>query len=450
MKRGAMSAVQLSGGLSKLKKKHFRVKHQKVKLFRANEPLLSVLMWGVNHTINELSHVNIPVMLLPDDFRAYSKLKVDNHLFNKENMPSHFKVKEYCPLVFRNLRERFGIDDQDYKESMTRSQPVLVDSPGKSGAKFYQSWDKLFIVKTLTSEEVERMHSFLKHYHPYIVERHGKTLLPQYLGMYRLTVDGVEHYVVVMRNVFSNHLRTHRKFDLKGSTVDREASDKEKEKDLPTLKDNDFVKEGLKVYIGDEAKEKLLETLTADVGFLTKLHLMDYSLLLGLHDVERAEEERHQAAAAAAAAAAAGSSDGEDVDGAGGDGGGGIGTLDEDDEDSSGSGVVRGPMGLHGGGYIGMTTPPDSPRTLVREAGLHDGCIIPELDIYAVPSAENAPRKEIYFLALIDVLTHYGVKKQAAKAAKTVKYGANVDGISTCDPEQYGKRFIEFMSKAIE
>lgn len=62
----------------------------------------------------------------------------------------------------------------------------------------------------------------------------------------------------------------------------------------------------------------------------------------------------------------------------------------------------------------------------------------------------GAPLKEIYFLALIDVLTHYGVRKQAAKAAKTVKYGANVDGISTCDPEQYGKRFIEFMSKAIE
>lgn len=33
--------------------------------------------------INELSHVNIPVMLLPDDFRAFSKIKVDNHLFNK-------------------------------------------------------------------------------------------------------------------------------------------------------------------------------------------------------------------------------------------------------------------------------------------------------------------------------------------------------------------------------
>lgn len=97
------------------------------------------------------------------------------------------------------------------------------------------------------------------------MERHGKTLLPQYLGMYRLTVDGVEHYVVAIRNVFSNHLTTHKKFDLKGSTVDREASDKEKEKDLPTYKDNDFVKEGTKIYIGEEAKAKLIETLTADV-----------------------------------------------------------------------------------------------------------------------------------------------------------------------------------------
>lgn len=78
------------------------------------------------------------------------------------------------------------------------------------------------------------------------------------------------------------------------------------------------------------------------------------------------------------------------------------------------------------------------------------GGIIPELDIYAIPSCESAPVKEIYFIAIIDVLTHYGVKKQAAKAAKTVKYGSNVDGISTCDPDQYAKRFIDFISKAIE
>ncbi|XP_045775833.1 phosphatidylinositol 5-phosphate 4-kinase type-2 alpha isoform X2 [Maniola jurtina] len=409
-----------STGLSKLKKKHIRVKHQKVKLFRANEPLLSVFMWGVNHTINELSHVSIPVMLLPDDFRAYSKLKVDNHLFNKENMPSHFKVKEYCPLVFRNLRERFGIDDIDYKESLTRSQPIPDESSGKSGAKFYQSYDRLFILKTLTSEEVERMHSFLKHYHPYIVERHGKTLLPQYLGMYRLTVDGIEHYLVATRNVFSNHLNIHKKYDLKGSTVDREASEKELEKELPTLKDNDFIKQGVRIDIGDAAKEKLLETLTADVDFLTKLHLMDYSLLLGVHECGRGEAEAEAARQREAEA------DSE------------ADTESDSDTDNR-----------HGDRW-GYNTPPDSPRGLGRQSSLRYEGIIPELDIYAIPSHDGAPKKEIYFVALIDVLTHYGVKKQAAKAAKTVKYGSNVDGISTCDPEQYGKRFIEFVAKAIE
>ena len=38
---------------------------------------------------------------------------------------------------------------------------------------------RMFIMKTLTGEEVEEMHSLLKQYHPYIVERHGKAG-PQY------------------------------------------------------------------------------------------------------------------------------------------------------------------------------------------------------------------------------------------------------------------------------
>lgn len=62
----------------------------------------------------------------------------------------------------------------------------------------------------------------------YVVERHGRTLLPQYLGLYRFTVDGTENYVVVSRNVFSQNLTIHKKYDLKGSTVDRSATEKEK------------------------------------------------------------------------------------------------------------------------------------------------------------------------------------------------------------------------------
>ncbi|CAG0912628.1 unnamed protein product [Notodromas monacha] len=409
----------------KMKKKHIRVKHQKRKLFRANEPLLSVFMWGVNHSINELSHVNIPVMLMPDDFKAYAKIKVDNHLFNKENMPSHFKVKEYCPLVFRNLRERFGMDDVDYRESLTVCQPVAVDSPGRSGAKFYLSHDQLFVIKTLTTEEVEQMHVLLKPYHQYVVERHGKTLLPQYMGMYRLTVESIEHYMVVMRNVFSANFKIHTKYDLKGSTVDREASEKEKGKDLPTLKDNDFVKDGVKILIGPDAKDKLLETLNADTAFLTKVHVMDYSLLLGIHDCERAEQE-----------------DREDMERQALEG-------DDEGEESSGSGGA-GPRSIGGGDANPVPTPPDSPLNFTRPRALSNGQIDPQTDLYAIPSVEGGEPEYIYFMAIIDVLTHYGVKKQAAKAAKTVKYGEKAEGISTVEPEQYAKRFIDFLSKAIE
>ncbi|XP_075436278.1 phosphatidylinositol 5-phosphate 4-kinase type-2 beta isoform X1 [Ascaphus truei] len=277
------------GSRTKTKKKHFVC--QKVKLFRASEPLLSVLMWGVNHTINELSNVPIPVMLMPDDFKAFSKIKVDNHLFNKENLPSRFKYKEYCPMVFRNLRERFSIDDQDYQNSLTRSAPVNSDTQGRFGSRFLTTYDRRFVIKTISGEDVAEMHNILKKYHQFIVECHGNTLLPQFLGMYRLTVDGVETYMVVSRNVFSHRLGVHRKYDLKGSTVSREASDKEKAKDLPTFKDNDFLNDGQKLHAGDENKKLFLEKLKRDVGFLSLLKIMDYSLLVGVHDVERAEQE---------------------------------------------------------------------------------------------------------------------------------------------------------------
>ena len=52
-------------------------------------------------------------------------------------------------------------------------------------------------------------------------------------------------------------------------------------------------------------------------------------------------------------------------------------------------------------------------------------------------------------MALIDILTHYGMKKRTAQAAKTVKHGAGAE-ISTVKPDQYARRFIEFISKVLE
>lgn len=41
------------------------------------------------------------------------------------------------------------------------------------------------------------------------------------------------------------------------------------------------------------------------------------------------------------------------------------------------------------------------------------------------PPFPDAPRKEVYFMAIIDILTHYDAKKKAAHAAKTVKHGVS-------------------------
>ena len=60
----------------------------------------------------------------------------------------------------------------------------------------------------------------------------------------------------------------------------------------------------------------------------------------------------------------------------------------------------------------------------------------------------ECPRHEIYFVALIDILTHYGVKKRTAQAAKTVKHGAGAE-ISTVKPDQYSRRFLEFVEKIV-
>ncbi|XP_067882937.1 LOW QUALITY PROTEIN: phosphatidylinositol 5-phosphate 4-kinase type-2 gamma-like [Heterodontus francisci] len=338
-------------------------------------------------------------MLLPDDFKANSKIKVNNHLFNKENLPSHFKFKEYCPQVFRNLRERFGVDDQDYLASLTQSAPC-GECEDRHAVLFLCSYDRKYVIKQISSEVVADMHSFLSDYHQHVVNCHGNIVLPQFLAMYRLTVDGEDTYILVMRNVFSHKLTVHRKYDLKGSLVSREASDKEKVKELPTLKDIDFLNVSQKVYVNEEQQKMFMEKLRRDVEFLTHLKIMDYSLLLGIHDV--GEEQ--------------------------------ISVGDAEGTNGATSSLLT--------PFYGQSL--EAQGGHLRKASSH-GEYDPFTDVYAIRSSDAAPRKEVYFMGLIDILTQYDTKKKAAHAAKTVKHGAGAE-ISTVNPEQYAKRFMDFIT----
>ena len=99
---------------------------------------------------------------------------------------------------------------------------------------------------------------------------------------------------------------------------------------------------------------------------------MDYSLLLGVHDCVRAEQENRERA----------EQEEEENNG-----------IEEDEDSESGSGVDTRGGGERWGGWGGnMATPPDSPHAvaLMRETSLqYETGIVPELDIYAIPSSDS-------------------------------------------------------------
>ena len=47
--------------------------------------------------------------------------------------------------------------------------------------------------------------------------------------------------------------------------MQREASPKEKKKEFPTFKDNDFVKDNIKIYLNEDQRQDFLTKLKADV-----------------------------------------------------------------------------------------------------------------------------------------------------------------------------------------
>ena len=108
----------------------------------------------------------------------------------------------------------------------------------------------------------------------YMVEQSGVTLLPHFMALFRTTVNDKCEYLLVFRNVHSCQLDIDRVYDLKGSRVDRDASATEMQKELPVMKDNDFVFAGERLRLGAEQKALFMDKLKQDVEFLAKLKLM--------------------------------------------------------------------------------------------------------------------------------------------------------------------------------
>ncbi|GBP06706.1 Phosphatidylinositol 5-phosphate 4-kinase type-2 beta [Eumeta japonica] len=201
---------------------------------------------------------------------------------------------------------------------------------------------------------------------------------------------GEEHNIQIFKNIYSNSKAQIRRTTGEEFPVERgvRQGDPVSPKLFSTTLEMRWEKEQRETtkMLERRFKEKCwsrMDENCEEFRFLTKLHLMDYSLLLGVHECGRGEAEAEAARQREA-------------------------ELDSERDSDSDSDTDN----RHHGERWGWNTPPDSPRGLARESSLRYEGIIPELDIYAIPSQEGAAKKEIYFVALIDVLTHYGVKKQ--------------------------------------
>lgn len=206
-----------------------------------------------------------------------------------------FEYKEYAPQVFLKLRNHWGISQADYMQSLASEELYLdFQSNSKSGQFFFFSDDKFFMIKTLTAQECQWLQDCLEKYYKHNM-RYEDTLLVKFMGLYRIKVPRRKSkrgyrktHFVIMRSTFDTVLPMHKKYDLKGSLVGREASEHDKKKLFPVLKDKDLENSGIKLQLGPH-KDKMMKQLEKDCELLTKLNMMDYSLLVGIFDKSRVD-----------------------------------------------------------------------------------------------------------------------------------------------------------------
>ncbi|ETN15794.1 hypothetical protein F442_01839 [Phytophthora nicotianae P10297] len=221
--------------------------------------------------------------LTMDDFMV-----VDNKIFPANSQLQHpFKFKDYSPDVFRQVRRRFGIDLADYMLTLSGDFNFIeFMSNSKSGQFFFYSHDGRFMIKTQTKDESKFLRRILPHYYKFVMEN-PNTLITRFYGMHRVKMHHLRRkmHFVIMASVFDTPLDIHARFDLKGSRVGRHASPKEHERgSAGVLKDNDLLDKGFHLQMGMARRAIFLVQLRKDVEFLKQMKIMDYSLLIGVHD----------------------------------------------------------------------------------------------------------------------------------------------------------------------
>ena len=215
---------------------------------------------------------------------------------------SGFSFIDLEPSVFSLLRNCYGIDPRVYRASFKIKNAADIESSGmlekftegKSGSFFYFTRDFKYIVKTVTDEEEKFLQKIAYRYYNHM-KNNPNSLIVRFFGMHKVRLAKEQRFitVVVMDNIFYNteQFKMHERYDLKGSRVGRRSvkkTSKIRREYKGTLKDLDLGDK--RIRVGADSKAQLMGQLRRDVEFLIQCKIMDYSMLLGIHNHSGAEK----------------------------------------------------------------------------------------------------------------------------------------------------------------
>ncbi|KAL8059733.1 hypothetical protein ABFX02_03G106000 [Erythranthe guttata] len=249
-----------------------------------NYDLMLNLQLGIRYSVGK--HASIQRDLKHSDFdpneKFWTRFPTEGSKITPPHQSVEFRWKDYCPVVFRHLRELFQVDPADYMLAICGNDALReLSSPGKSGSFFYLTQDDRFMIKTVKKSEVKVLIKMLRSYHKHVC-RYEKSLVTKFYGVHCVKpVGGVKTRFIVMGNLFCSEYRIHRRFDLKGSSHGRTTGRPNGEIDeTTTLKDLDL---NYVFRLETSWYQELIKQIDRDCEFLEKERIMDYSLLVGLH-----------------------------------------------------------------------------------------------------------------------------------------------------------------------
>ncbi|XP_012349606.1 phosphatidylinositol 4-phosphate 5-kinase type-1 alpha isoform X16 [Apis florea] len=395
--------------------------------------IMGSIQLGIQHAVGGLASKPERDLLMQD----FMTVETTNFPSEGSNhTPAHhfseFKFKNYAPIAFRYFRDLFGIQPDDFLMSMCSAPLRELSNPGASGSIFYLTDDDEFIIKTVQHKEGEFLQTLLPGYYMNL-NQNPRTLLPKFFGLYCYRCNSKNVRLVAMNNLLPSSVKLHQKYDLKGSTYKRKASKLERSKNSPTYKDLDFMEhhpEG--IFLEADTYNALVKTIQRDCRVLESFKIMDYSLLVGIHNLDQAAREKTQEQRLLTSAE-------EEVGEVGGES---AGFIQAERDDRVGASALNRSRSINRQRLVAHSTAMESIQAESEPIDEED-----DVPPGGIPARNARGERLLLFLGIIDILQSYRLKKKLEHTWKSMIHDG--DTVSVHRPGFYAQRFQDFMAKTV-